>query len=201
LNPVPAPTRAIAVFGSSQPRPGDAEYTFARDLGVALVQARFAIINGGHEGIMAAVSAGARAAGGFSLGVSCASIRETRDARLNPYLDAWIDAPTLPARIEIMMRRASGYVFLPGSTGTLAELGVIWEHVAKGLIVPRPMVLVGDVWAALAERIPAPAADRQVIRADDVAQIVAELTARAIDLPPADRAFTAGQEIQHVHPG
>ena len=42
-------------------------------------------------------------------------------------------------RIDKMMQMSAGYVFLEGGTGTLSELGLVWEYVAKGLIDPRPI--------------------------------------------------------------
>ena len=66
---------AIAVFGSSQPVADEPAYVVARDIGAALGAAGFDVINGGHEGVMAAVSAGARSAGGQVLGVTCRAKR------------------------------------------------------------------------------------------------------------------------------
>ena len=56
----------------------------------------------------------------------------------NEFIDEIWEEPTLFARIETMMRHCGGYVFLEGGTGTLSELGAIWEYVNKGFISKRP---------------------------------------------------------------
>ena len=48
---------------------------------------------------------------------------------------------------------SAGYVVLPGATGTLVELSVVWEHVCKGFLARRPLVCVGRFWAPLVELI------------------------------------------------
>jgi len=50
-----------------------------------------------------------------------------------------------------MLRISAGYVVLEGGTGTLRELAIVWEHVAKGLIAQRPIFLMGDFWRPMAE--------------------------------------------------
>jgi hypothetical protein len=191
--------KAITIFGSSKPTPGDPAYERAHAIGRALAEAGFDLINGGHEGTMGAVSAGGREAGAFVLGVTTGVIRNLRGISINRYLHASIDAPTLFTRIEIMLRRASGCVILPGGTGTLAELGLAVEHVAKGFMSPRPIVFVGDAWkpaiAAAAETGPC----ASLHWADTPQQVVDILRAHAIALPEAERNFTAGEEWVRVN--
>ncbi len=54
----------VTVFGSSRPHEGDADYEEARVLGRALAKHGFAVCSGGYAGVMAAVSRGAKEAGG-----------------------------------------------------------------------------------------------------------------------------------------
>ena len=67
--------KIITVFGSSRPVEGDPEYTEARILGHALAASGFAVCTGGYGGVMAAVSRGAKDAGGPFLGDSLATTR------------------------------------------------------------------------------------------------------------------------------
>lgn len=137
---------AITLFGSYRPRPGDGLYQAAYDVGLGLARAGFDLINGGHDGVMAASAKGARDGGAKVTGVTCTPVRKARQIDTNPYLHEIIDADSLLDRIDRMMQPAAGFVVLPGGTGTLAELGVVWEHVAKGFLHARPIVLLTDFW-------------------------------------------------------
>lgn len=173
--------KTIGIFGSYAARPGDDLYRQAFEIGRALGSAGFAVLNGGYDGTMRASSEGARAAGGRTIGVTCPTVLKKRGYALRPnaYLDEVYEAATMLVRIEAMMRACGGYVFLEGGTGTLSELGVIWEYVNKGFIRPRPLVVAGAYWRDLLGRIAGarPGADRHVRVAHsprEVAQIMLE---------------------------
>lgn len=182
---------AITLFGSYKPRPGDAQYQLAEAIGYQLAVAGFDIINGGHEGTMAASAQGAVRGGGDALGVTCGAIREARFGAVNSYVTRVVEAPDLLSRIETMMRRASGYVILPGGTGTLAELGLVWEHVNKGIINQRPIVCVGSWWRATVETVGAayPTATDALHFADAAEQVIAIMRKNASPPPASDRDF------------
>lgn len=167
----------VAVFGSGAGRPEDAAR--ARALGVALGSAGFGVINGGYGGTMSASAAGAQSAGAPTVGVTCA---EFGRAGPNPHLDEIVEAKTLTERLEHLLRRADAYVVLPGGNGTLAELSLAWEHLRKGLVEPRPLVVWEDPWRPIVEAIAAgPHLDggtEPIIWVDDVGAAVASITAR-----------------------
>ncbi|MEJ5198439.1 MAG: DNA-binding protein, partial [Anaerolineae bacterium] len=64
--------RTIAVFGSSRREEESALYREAYELGRVLAGAGYAVLTGGYNGSMAAVSRGAAEAGGRVIGVTCA---------------------------------------------------------------------------------------------------------------------------------
>lgn len=134
----------IAVFGSGEAPPTDLDR--ARRLGRALAEAGYGVINGGYGGIMEASAAGAREAGGRTVGVTCRAF--TFRAGANPYIQEVVEAASLTERIETLLARAAGYVVLPGGNGTLAELSLAWEHIRKGLLPggDRPLVAWADPW-------------------------------------------------------
>ena len=138
--------RKVAVFGSGSGAPADLDR--ARRLGAGLARAGFAILNGGT---MEAAAAGAREAGGRAIGVTCAEF--TFRPGPNPHLAEVIEAPTLFARLERLVREASAYVALPGGNGTLIEIALAWEHLRRGLIPARPLVAWRDPWRPLVERL------------------------------------------------
>lgn len=100
---------------------------------------------------MEASAAGAREAGGTTVGVTCRAF--TFRSGPNPFIQEVVEAPSLTGRIETLLTRAAGYVVLPGGNGTLAELSLAWEHVRKGLLPggDRPIVAWTDPWRSVVE--------------------------------------------------
>lgn len=176
--------KTIGILGSYATQPGEPLYTQAYDIGYALGNAGFAVLNGGYDGTMRASSQGARDAGAHTIGVTCPTVLTKRGAALlpNEFLDEVHEAPTMLTRIETMMRACGGYVFLEGGTGTLSELGIIWEYVNKGFISARPLVVVGAYWTDLVSRIAAAreGADRYVSRAQTPERIVEIMVEQAV---------------------
>ncbi len=134
---------AIAVFGSSEPRPGDPLYETARDVGRLLAGGGFRVVTGGYGGVMEGASRGAAEVGGSPLGVVCGVFR---DRAPNPYLGEVVDTPDLFARTRTLVEAADGYVVLEGKSGTLAELSLLWALHRAGSLGRRPVVLLGDAW-------------------------------------------------------
>ncbi|HET7691933.1 MAG TPA: LOG family protein [Gemmatimonadota bacterium] len=132
----------VSVFGSGAG--GEADLDRARRLGAGLARAGYAVLNGGYGGTMEAAAMGAREAGGRAIGVTCAEF--TFRSGPNPHLAEVIEAPTLFARLERLVRDGDAYVALPGGNGTLAEIAVAWECLRKGLVEPRPLVAWNDPW-------------------------------------------------------
>ncbi len=147
----PTGRRVVAVFGSSQSQPGDAEYVAGMECGRLLAEAGFAVATGGYGGMMEAVSRGAREAGGATVGVTAPSVFPGRSGA-NQWVEHEIAADDLTRRIAILTDLASGYIALPGSIGTLAELVVAWN---LSFVAPLssqgfgPIATVGDTWQEL----------------------------------------------------
>jgi uncharacterized protein (TIGR00725 family) len=145
--PAPRPSGpAIAVFGSSEPRPGDDLYDLAYRLGRLLARARYTVVTGAYGGVMEGASRGAHEAGGPTLGVPCA-IFDTRSP--NAYLTDVVPTQNLYDRTRVLIERASGFVVLPGKAGTLAELAWLWALHRAGCLGTRPVVLLGAGWKPL----------------------------------------------------
>lgn len=144
----PTDRRVIAVFGASKSLPGEAEYSTGIECGRLLATAGFAVATGGYGGLMEAVCKGAAAAGGPTIGVTAPTVFPRR-AGANEWVQHEIVAEDLVDRIRILGSIASGYVALPGSLGTLAELVVAWN---LALVAPfsestcGPIVTVGETW-------------------------------------------------------
>ena len=61
----------ICIFGSYEPRAGEALYELAYDIGRGLAEAGYNVCNGGYNGTMEASAKGARDGGGSTIGVTC----------------------------------------------------------------------------------------------------------------------------------
>jgi hypothetical protein len=140
----------VSVFGSSLPGPGTPEYQTAYRIGHLLGSAGWTVVNGGYGGTMEASARGARDAGGRTVGVTVTRFRVTDP---NPYLDTVIEEPDLFARLSRLIRLGEWYVVLPGSTGTLVELALVWEFLNKGFS-PRKTVLADRCWSPLRQALP-----------------------------------------------
>ncbi len=137
---------SIAVFGSSEARPGEPLYEQAREVGRLLAVAGFRVVTGGYGGVMEGASLGATEAGGSALGVVCKIFQERPP---NPYLTEVLDTEDLLARTRALIDAARGYVVLHGKAGTLAELSFLWALHRAGSLDRRPVVLLGEAWRPL----------------------------------------------------
>jgi uncharacterized protein (TIGR00730 family) len=142
-------TRTISVFGSSRPRAGDAQYAAAQALGAELAGKGFVVCSGGYGGVMEAVSRGAKEAGGRTQGITAKFFK----ARANKWVDEEIRVKTWQERLFELVKRGHGYVVCPGGTGTLVELAVVWEMLNKRAMARKPLVVLGDFWGPVIERV------------------------------------------------
>jgi uncharacterized protein (TIGR00725 family) len=98
----------------------------AHEVGRLLAQAGATVLNGGGAGVMAAVSAGARSAGGLVIGVRPGSTK--KDA--NPDLSAVLATNMGEARNAVLVWSADAVIAVGGSWGTLSELALAqWRGV------------------------------------------------------------------------
>ncbi len=146
---MPDSTRIVTVFGSSRPRPGEADYEEARELGGALAGRSFTICSGGYGGVMEAASRGAKEAGGRTLGITAEFFR----SRTNEWVDEEVRVKTWQERLFELVRCGHGYVACRGGTGTLVELAVVWEMLNKSVMPAKPFVVLGEFWRPILERV------------------------------------------------
>jgi uncharacterized protein (TIGR00730 family) len=134
----------VAVFGSSRPEAGTPPYQQAYEIGRTIARFGAELVNGGYSGTMEAGARGTREAGGTATGITVQSFTY---ARPNPFLTRTVIAVDLFDRLRILMEMGDLYVVLPGGTGTLVELGLVWEFCHKGTAV-KP-VIVDAFWKPL----------------------------------------------------
>lgn len=139
----------VAVFGGSQPKPGDPAYQDAQKLGDLLARAGYILLNGGYIGAMEATSRGANEAGGRVIGVTCDEIEAWRPVKANRWVTEEWHYPTLQQRMFALIHNGDAYLALPGGVGTLAEITLTWNLLITGVLSPRPLILIGPGWQEL----------------------------------------------------
>lgn len=171
--------KIVSVFGTGKARAGDKNYELAEQLGRSLAEAGFAIANGGYGGTMEASAKGASEAGGEVVGVTCSAFGR---GPANKYLSREIVTASLNDRLETLMKLGSAYVVLPGGTGTLLELAMVWELRNKGFLgEDKAIILLGEYWVGLVELVAADDADsqRHLLFADGPKEVVEMLKGRS----------------------
>ena len=91
---------------------------------------------------MEAVSRGASEAGGRVLAVTA----RVFGRGANRWVAEEAVVETWRERLFGLIELGDAYVALPGGTGTLAEIAVVWEMLNKRILTTRPFVLLGDFW-------------------------------------------------------
>lgn len=137
--------RVVAVFGGYRPRSGEPVYELAADLGRQIAEEGWTLLNGGYGGTMEAAAKGARERGGRVIGITVEIFKKGPNA----YCSECQLTRDLWERIRVMLDRSDAFIALPGSTGTLAEVGMAWEFIYKGFMPPKPLILLGDFWQPL----------------------------------------------------
>lgn len=145
-----AERRTVAVFGSSEPAPEEALYRLARQVGRLLAVAGCRVLNGGYGGVMEAASLGAREAGGGAIGITVAAFT---DRLPNRYLVEERREPDLHGRTRRLIEGADAFIILPGRSGTLAELALVWALVRARQMPEKPVALLGEGWFELVETL------------------------------------------------
>ncbi|WP_371784496.1 TIGR00725 family protein [Streptosporangium subroseum] len=92
----------------------------AREIGRLLAERGAAVICGGYTGVMAAVAAGARSAGGTVVGILSRADREYA----NPDLSIVIPTGIGEARNSVIVNSGDAVIVVGGSWGTLSELAL-----------------------------------------------------------------------------
>jgi uncharacterized protein (TIGR00730 family) len=134
--------KTITIFGSSLPKQGDEEYEEAYLIGKKLAQNGFNICSGGALGIMDAVSKGATEEGKEAVGITVPIF----NSATSKYLTHEIKCNTIFQRLDNLIEYGDGFVILPGGTGTLLELAIVWEMFNKNVLDERPVVCLGEMW-------------------------------------------------------
>jgi uncharacterized protein (TIGR00730 family) len=144
--------KTVTIFGSSIPGEGTEAYQDAQQLGRRLAEVGFAICNGGYGGLMEASARGAKEAGGHTVGITC----DVWPAAANRWITEEVRTPTFMQRLLTLIERGDSYIVLPGGTGTLAELALVWEMMNKSSLSRsvggrKPLLVMVPYWQPVIE--------------------------------------------------
>jgi len=144
--------KSVTIFGSARLTDASSHYKDAKRLAERIVtDLGYSVITGGGPGIMEAANAGAKEAGGKSVGLN---IVIPHEQHTNPYTNDNITFDYFFTRKTMLNFAAEAYVFFPGGFGTFDELFGILTLVQTRKIPSVPIVLFGkDFWNPLKEFI------------------------------------------------
>ncbi len=132
-----ARARVITVIGAGDAPKDVCDAAF--EVGREVVRAGATLVNGGLGGVMLAAAAGARAAGGHTIGILPGYDR----GAANPHIEFAIATGMGEARNAIVVASADAVIALAGEGGTLAEIGF-------ALKLKRPIVALNS-WPEIKE--------------------------------------------------
>jgi len=142
----------ITVFGGSQPTEHSSAYEEARELGRQLAERGHVVLTGGYMGTMEAVSRGAHEAGGHVIGVTCEDIERWRKRSANQWVKEERKKKSLIDRLQALIEDCDAAIALPGGTGTLTEISLMWNLMSVESLPPRPLILIGSGWQSTFDR-------------------------------------------------
>jgi uncharacterized protein (TIGR00725 family) len=140
--------KLITIFGPSECKRGTDLYSTAEQFGVMLADAGFGIISGGYEGVMEAVSKGARSAGGGVIAVT-AEVYFARGREPNEFITKEVTVKSASDRLMELLDLADAYIACGISPGTLIEVATAWDYMLKGFMEEKPLILLGKEWKDL----------------------------------------------------
>jgi uncharacterized protein (TIGR00730 family) len=133
---------AVCVFCASSTRVDRRYLELAHEVGQRLALAGHSLVSGGGRvGMMGTVAAGARSAGGHTLGIIPEALIRLEVGDTDS--DELITTADMAERKVVMMAKADSFLVLPGGLGTLDELFEVWttlilrQH-AKPVVVLDP---------------------------------------------------------------
>ncbi len=115
----------VSVIGGSEIDKATEQKAF--EIGKLLAQNHYAIVCGGLEGVMTAVCKGAKAEGGFTIGI----IPHKEKTAANKFIDIAIPVPFSQARNVVVVLSGDIVVAIGGKAGTLNELSLAWIYGKK----------------------------------------------------------------------
>lgn len=114
----------LAVVGAG--RCGERVRELAREVGAEAARAGAVLLTGGRGGVMAAASAGAREAGGLTVGILPGT--DAAASRPNEAVEVAVFTGIGQARNQVLVLSAAAVIAVGGGWGTLSEIALALKH-------------------------------------------------------------------------
>jgi uncharacterized protein (TIGR00725 family) len=150
--------KRVAFFGDSMVTENEESYKLAFETAKLLAKNDYIIVNGGGPGIMEAATKGAKEAGGK---VEIVMIKkedepnnyEGSDPENVEAADKKYWVRNIEERNKKLIEIADAFVIFKGGTGTLAEVGMVWDLAKFEYGHQEPLIFVGKEWEAVVKSI------------------------------------------------
>ena len=143
--------KRIAFFGDADIKQNSDTYKSAYNTAKLLAQNNYIIVNGGGPGVMGAATEGARAGGGqvelvvMNPQKAPQNYEGIDDLNLK-YSSKTYYKDNYPDRLNKLIEIADAFVVFKGGTGTLSEVGLIWENAKFEYGHHEPVIFFGKEW-------------------------------------------------------
>lgn len=151
IAPTDVKIKKVAFFGDAQAQTNQKHYRDAFKVAKLLAENGYEIVNGGGAGVMEAASLGAKEGGGKVELVMLDPAKEPGNyegiAKINYELaDKKIFTKSYPSRLNRLVKEADAFVVFKGGTGTLSEIGMVWELAKFDYGHHEPIIFYGGFW-------------------------------------------------------
>lgn len=133
----------LAVFGSSNVKPGDVAYDLAEQIAERVASHGWDVATGAYSGVMEAALKGAKDSQVRRIGITTEIYP---DKKPNQYITELINEGSYIDRLLKLIDIADAYLILPGGTGTLVELAVVWALKSRNLCQDKQLIVMGEQW-------------------------------------------------------
>lgn len=140
--------KSVSYFGFADASPSDPLYKEAYECAKYIASKGYISVDGGGPGVMRAVTEGAQASGGKTIGVTFypkyITNFEGRDK--NNHFEKEIITKNYLERTLGLLREGDAYIIFKGGTGTVSEFGMCWGLARLYYGYHKPLILYGDYW-------------------------------------------------------
>ena len=141
------PEKIITIFGSGYTSPDEKLWKEVRQVGEVLAKNGYTVCSGGYGGTMEAVSNGAKAAEGNTIGITIESL----NLPPNDYIDENVVMPNWVERLMELIAIGDAYVIFKGGSGTLVEISAVLEMMNKKLMKEKPLIFYSHYWKGVVD--------------------------------------------------
>jgi uncharacterized protein (TIGR00730 family) len=148
----------VAFFGDAMAQKSDENYRLAFETANLLAKNGYIIVNGGGPGVMEAATLGAKEGGGkVELVVldprKIPENYEGIDKKNEDLANKIYITNNYQERMDKLVDIADAYVIFKGGSGTLSEVGLVWEMAKFEYSHHEPLIFVGKEWEKVVKSI------------------------------------------------